>query len=467
MSTLFSALGLAQQSLQAQQLGLEITQKNIANINTPGYSRQRLNLTPADPVGSGIASASTGVSAASIESFRNRFLDHRVTQELQEQGFNDSMATALRQVEALLNETGGHGLETVISNFFNSFSLLANAPEDITLRQQVLARASELGREIGRLYDQIQSVQTYQDYFVADTVKEINSITTNFAGLNARIIAAENLGSNETPELIDQRQQLLERLSGLMDISYYETETGAISLITKDGAVLVLEDRSHTLEAIRSVSGGLLQVELDGVNITSKINGGKLGGILTVRDKTIPAYLTALDELAATMIERVNDQHELGDDFTGVQGGDFFVPFVQSIPGSNLGAARSVSVAISDPRAIAAAVVGGGPGSNANARLLAGIQDEKLLSAGTATVNQYYAEMIIGVGNDIRAVEDTLSTQNKLLVQLENQRDSFSGVNLDEEAINIVRYQKAFEASARVVRLLDGLSEEIINLLGV
>jgi flagellar hook-associated protein 1 FlgK len=467
MSSLFASLDLAKLSLQAQQLGLEITQKNISNVNTTGYSRQRLNLTPADPAGTDPALTLTGVSAASLESFRNRFMDHRLTQEMQSKGFYEFVSTALRQVEAIVNENGGLGLENALSEFFNSFSQLANAPEDVTLREEVLAQGVELGREFRRLYDQIQSVQTYQDYFVSDTVQEINSITATFADLNGRIVEAEALSSPELFELKDQRQLLLERVSELMDVAYFETETGAISLVTKQGAILVLEDQNRSLEAVRSTTGNLLEVHLDGADITSTIQGGKLGGVLQVRDVTIAGYLSALDDMAAALIERVNEQHALGVDLNGAAGGDFFVPFVPSAPGSTVGAARSVALAVTDAMAIAAAGAGGGPGNNANTRLIADIANETLLSGGTATLNQAYTALIFNVGNDMRGSEEALDAQSALLVQLQNQRDSFSGVNLDEEAVNLIRYQKAYQASARVITLLDGLTEEVVNLIGV
>ncbi len=465
MSTIFNSLALAQQALQVQQYGLEIAQKNIANVNTPGYSRQRVNLMPGDSTNADPNMEATGVQSGTIESFRNRFLDYRVSQETEKQGYFDSIAAALRQVEAIVNAGGTQGLDASLSQFFNSFSTLANAPEDVTLREQVLSRASDLAARFSRLYEQIQSVRSYQEYFVADTTNEINSLTTQIAAVNARAAQAIALKSPEAPELQDQRQVLLEKLAGLVDISYFETESGRVTVVTKQGGTLVLGDESYALQATRSGTDGLLQVELGGANITSQIEGGKLGGLLEVRGE-IGGYLTTLDDLAAGVIARVNEQHRAGVDYDGTAGGDFFTPFVQPAPGSNAGAARSMTVALTDPRSIAAAAPGSGSGSNANARLLAAIGDEGLFAGGSATATQHYANMVFDLGQSVRKAEDGVSLQGALLVQLNNQRDSYSGVNLDEEAVSIVKYQKAFEATARYISLLDGLTEDIIKMMG-
>jgi len=235
---------------------------------------------------------------------------------------------------------------------------------------------------------------------------------------------------------------------------------------TKQGDLLVAGDQNRVLQAVTSPTEPYTQILLDGQNITSKIESGKLGGLLKVRDRLIPDYLRRLDDLAAGLIERVNSQHAQGSDLNGLPGGDFFIPFVPSVPGSNAGAARNIGLAITDATQIAAGGAGLGPGSNANAVLLAGIRDEKLFSSGSSTSNQFYANLIFGLGNDLRTAQDGQTTQDQLLAQLQNQRDAFSGVNLDEEAVNIIRYQKAYEANARFIRVVDELTNDLLGILG-
>ncbi len=301
---------------------------------------------------------------------------------------------------------------------------------------------------------------------MVDIAGEINSITSKIADLNVRITTAAGLHSTDGSTLRDQRQQLVEQLSSLMGITYFETESGSFTVATKQGPVLVIGDESRTLGAVPSEPGGLTQVLLAGTNITSEIQSRKLGGLLKVRDTTLAGYLSSLDEMADALIAEVSSQHAQGSDLDGVQGTDFFVPFVPHVPGSDRGAASSIALAISDPTLKAAAASGSEPGSNGNAKSLAAMGDKKLFFSANATLNECYSDLIFNVGIDLQTADEGAQSQGQILLQLQNQRDSISGVNLDEEAINIIPYQKAYQASAQMVRASDQLSEEIVNLLG-
>ncbi len=465
MSSIIDGFYIAQRALYAQQFGLEITQQNIANVNTTGYSRRRAEFIPGNPPMELDPQAGFGISGVLVESFRDKFIDFRVNQELSGQGEQNAVLSALQQVEALLNDGGDHDLQAALSDFFNSFSALSAGPEDLTLRQDVIAKGTALADEFRRLYNTIQSVQMVEDRTVVDTVSEINSLTAGIAELNARIGQLRGSQSPDESVAVDQRQKLLDQLSSLIDVAYFETETGAFTVTTKQGTLLVAGDENRPMTVVPSSGGNLLHVEVDNVDITGQIQSGKLGGVLQARDKMIPGYLQALDDMAATLISRVNTQNAAGDDYNGTAGGNFFVPFVQPAPGVNTGAARSIMMAISDPKLIAAASTGGGPGDNANAILLAGIRDEKIFGTGI-TANQAYATLVSTLGDDLRRADYISQTQTQVLAQLENQRDSLSGVNLDEEATNLIRYQKAYQASARFVQVLNELSDEIINLVG-
>jgi flagellar hook-associated protein 1 FlgK len=467
ISSIFSSLGIAREALYAQQVGLDITQNNIANVNTPGYTRQRADFVPGGMATPGNLQSGSGVQVASIVSYRDRLYDQRVNNELQRQGEYGASFSALQQVEALFNDSANSGLQSAIAAFFNSFSSLANAPENASLREQVLANGEQLGSKFRQSYEHVQEVQSQLDREVAETVSQINTITANIARLNAEVSATRGANSNAS-NLEDQRQELIDQLAGLVDISYYtDTGSGNISITTRQGALLVAGNRSNPWQAVRSLAGPFLQVhDASGTDITSAIQSGKLGGLLKTRDTNIPSYLSALDDLAAAIISRVNAQHASGSDLNGAAGGDFFVPFAPVTPGSNQGAARAIEVAITDPAEIAAASSGGGPGSNANAQSLAGIQNELLLSGNTATLSQFYSNLVFNIGLDAKNAGDNLEVENRLVTQLQNQRDSVSGVSLDEEAINIMRYQKAYEASARLISVIDTLSDDLLRIIG-
>jgi flagellar hook-associated protein 1 FlgK len=456
MTSILSGFDTVQQALAAQQFALSITQKNVANANNASYTRE-------DVVFSDVTES--GGSPVSIQAFRDRYIDYSISRELQSLGEQQVTSDALQQVDAIFNESGGQGLQEALSDFFNSFSALTATPEDLTLRQQVLSKANALASEFHRVYNGLQQVQASEDDAVKTTVDQINAITTQIAALNEKVAAAHASGSEDEFTFRDDRQQLLEQLSGLMDISYFETESGSITVTTRQGGLLVAENQSHALETSLSATG-FSGIQLEGADITSTVQSGKLGGLLKTRDGQIAGYLGALDDMAAAIVARVNEQHALGNDLDGAAGGDFFTPFTPPSPGSNTGAARSMAVALSDVRKIAAAGSGEGPGGNGNATLLCGIKDEKLLSSSTETLSQFYAGLIYGIGSDEKSAADGVTTQNNVLNQLKNQRDALSGVNLDDEAINLIKYQKAYQASARFANVLDVLSGDILNLLG-
>ncbi|HSW39677.1 MAG TPA: flagellar basal body rod C-terminal domain-containing protein, partial [Acidobacteriota bacterium] len=178
---------------------------------------------------------------------------------------------------------------------------------------------------------------------------------------------------------------------------------------------------------------------------------------IELRDRILAGYLDALDAMASGIVSRVNEMHAQGTDLDGNSGGDFFSPFVSI---------RTMRVDLTDPRRIAAAGAGAGPGNNDNAKLLAGIGEEKLFASSTKTVLQAYAELLYEVGAAARSSEEKTVLQNNLLNQLKNQRSALSGVDLNEQAVHLIKYQKAYQASARYAAILDALSNEILNILG-
>ena len=460
MTSIMSGFDTVQQALAAQQFALSIAQRNVANVNDPNYTRQEAVFAP---VGQEFQ---FGISGVSIQASRDRFVDCSISRELQSLGENTVAYKALQQIDAIFGGSGGESLQAALSSFFNSFSSLSSAPEDVSLRQQVLSSAINLAGEFRRIYGAIQQVQTSTDGSVRYAVDDINSITAQIADLNKKIPDAQQSHSVSESALRDTRQQLLEQLSNLADISYFETESSSITVTTRQGGLLVLGNENRELALTRSAEGPFLSVQLNGANITDSLKSGELGGLINLRDNVLSGYLNALDDMAATLTARVNEQHTQGSDLNGAAGRDFFTPFVAVIPGSNTGAARAMGVAVTDAASIAAAGAGVGVGDNTNARLLAGIRDEKLFSGSTQTATDYYAQLMYRVGTDEKTAEDDMNTQTNLVEQLKIQRSSLSGVNLDEEAINIIKYQKAYQASSRMLTVLNDLSDEILKVVG-
>ncbi|MBN2244035.1 MAG: flagellar hook-associated protein FlgK [Acidobacteria bacterium] len=461
MPSILDGLDNVEQALAAQQFALSITQRNIANAGNPSYTRQEVIFTNDEEAG-----ISSGIPGVYLQSRRNQYLDGGISRQLQYAKGYEFASEALRQIESAVKPESGTGLAEAISEFFGSFNRLSSTPEDPVSRQQVLTSAKALTLEFHRVYAGLQRLQASEDTMVPQIVREINALTAEIASLNEKIPAAKASQPGSELTLRDERQKLLEELSSIVGIDYFETESGSVTVTTGQGGALVLDNTSYELETAPMVPDPFNGIQLNGSDITAFLNSGKLGGLIQVRDGTIPDCLKTLDDIAATIIERVNQQHALGNDLDGLAGGDFFVPFAQPAPGSNQGAARNIQVALADPRGIAAASAGSGPGNNENAKIMAAIEDEKLFYGASESVLQFFSGFLFTIGSEARSAEDNALTHNGVLGQLMNQRDAEIAVNLDEEAVNIIKFQKAYEASARYANTLITLSDELINLLG-
>jgi len=453
-------MSVALQSLLAQQGALEVTTNNIANANTPGYSREVPTFEENPPVLMGNTMVGTGVSMSSVESVRDNILNLRIDQETSEQSSLNSYVDSMNQVQALFNETQSSGLQTDLSNFFNSFQSLATDPTSSSLRQSVIIAGQNLSGAFNQTSQNLATIQQGLDQSVVQTVDQINQLSTQIAGLNQQIQEVSNAGDNPG-SLEDQRDEDLTNLSNLIDTAVVYANNGTVSVTTSNGALLVAGDQSDALSTQINTVTGMHDVYAQGTDITSTIAGGQLQGLIRARDYTIPAVQSPLDNLAASLISAVNEQQTAGYDLNGEPGVDFFTPFTPSTPGSDAGAAATMSVALTNPDQVAASG-DGTQGDNSNATALADLQNATIVSGQTA--GDYYSNMIDQVGNDVSNATSEQEAVGLVLQQLSNQQSSISGVSLDEEATNLVMYQRAYEAAARVISVVDELNEATIDM---
>jgi len=430
-----------------------IITSNLANIDTPGYSRLQPVLTENDPIIVGPLTLGTGVSLQKLESLRDPILQLRIQEETQQQGQLDAFVSGMQQIE--VNFTGSSGdIGTQISNFFSSLSQLATDPASLPLRQAVLTAAGNLANSFHNTADNLSKQQSNLDLNVTQAVQQIDTLTTQIAKLNGQISTLEN-ANHDASAFIDQRDVLIGQLSNLVDVSAIPSDSG-LTLTTSNGTALVAGNLSFGL-ATQTDSSGVQHIFAQGTDITSKITSGNLAGALQVRDQKIPTSLSNLDTLAAGLANALNTANQAGFDLSGTAAGNLFVP----PPISGQGAASSLTVAITDPTLLAASS-DGSPGSNGNIATLLAVHDQAV--AGGQTPNDYYANLLFSVGSDVSNGSAELSASQLILRQLQDQRGSISGVSLDEEAANMVRFQRAFDAAARVVTTVDQMLQTVINM---
>ena len=460
MGSLSASLNIALQSMLTEQGAIQTTSNNIANSNTPGYSRQRANFEESPPISIGSLTLGTGVQLANITSLRSSILDLRINKETQQQGQLNAFISSGQQIQVLFNETAGTGLQTPLTNFFNSLSQLTTNPSDLATRQSVLSAAQNLALAFNQTSSNLTTLQRNVDLSVQQSVSQINSLTSQVAQVNQQVSAAETTGANSGP-FEDQRQQLINQLSNFVDVSEVDAGNGSLTLTTANGSPLVVAGQSFSFTAQADATTGLQHVIANGTDITSQIVSGELAGQLQVRDQQIPSIQNSLDTLAYNLSSALNTQNLAGLDLNGVPGGNLFAPLAQAS-----GAAAVLKVAITDPSKIAAASAGpppGGPGDNTNANAMLALQNKPL--PGGLTPMNYYSNLVFNVGNSVANAQIQQASGSQVLQQIQNLQGGISGVDINEEAANLIRFQNAYQASAQVSSIISTLLQATMNMV--
>jgi flagellar hook-associated protein 1 FlgK len=453
MSSLFSALSIAAGALAAEQGAMDATTNNVANANTPGYSRLRPVLTESDPVVLGSVTYGEGVTLQKLESVRDPILQLRIDQETQQQGQLNTFVSAMQQAQVQFTSSSTD-IPSQISNLFSSLNQLSTDPANISLRQGVLAAATNLATVFNNTSASLAQQRTSADLNVTQTVSQVNTLTGQIATLNTRISQLQGVGQDASA-FEDQRDVLIGQLSSLIDVSSIKSDNG-LTLTTSNGSPLVVGGQSFSLTTQTNASG-FQDVYGQGTDITSKITSGQLAGLIQARDQTLPGLLSNLDTLASGLANALNTANKAGFDLNGNAGGNFFT--APSVSGQ--GYAATMAVQITDPSLIAASS-DGTPNSNGNVAVLAAVQNQNVAAGQTPT--DYYSSMVANVGNDVSNGSAELTASQLALTQLRDQMGSVSGVNLDEEASNMVQYQRAYDAAANVVTTVNDMLYTVINM---
>ena len=322
MSSLLGTMSIALGSLEAQQAGLETTTNNIANLNTPGYTRQRPILEEADPVIQNGMAWGNGVDLKGIQSLRDSILELQIGDETQQQGKSQALVNAMSQVQTLFpDDTTGIGQQ--ISTFFQSLNSLSTNPSDTTLRQSVLSAANGVAAAFNNAAQQLSSVSGGIDLNVQQAVGQVNQITQQIADINSKLNQVGGT-SQDYGTFLDQRDNLVQQLSGLIDVSVVN-DGSSLTLTTKQGTALVVDGKSFALTTALDTGSGTQHVySQDGNDITAQISGGQLGGLVQARDQSLASVQTQLDSLASGFSQALNSAQAKGFDLHGDAGGDLF-----------------------------------------------------------------------------------------------------------------------------------------------
>lgn len=483
MRTTFSGISIALRALQAQQASLDVTSHNVANANTPGFSRQTAILSaskayPVPMLSGGVSNGQygTGVQVSQVARMRDLFVETRIRQESPHLAYWETLQRGLSQVELFFGEPGESGISAALDQFWDSLQDLSHGADSDSVREVVVQRAEVLVEAIRNTRNQLQSLRADLNDNVDVLVSKINTLAQQIADLNNQIGKVSATG-NHPNDLMDQRDLLLEELSQIAEIEVVDDHANMVT-VTLNGVSLVQRSAAYRLETYRVPEPKLgydrYQIRWQGTGSPAVIKSGELGATLALRDEEVQNYIDDLDKWTWDFAEAFNKIHREGFTLDGKTGIDFFEFASSSMPH---GAALEIRVnedITEDPGKIAAAYFGEDVDEAPPGRIANGENALRLAQlrynpprAGEPTIGDSFISIISNLG--VRAERAVKMAENRsvLVTHLHNLREATSGVNLDEEMANMIKFQHAYNAAARLMTALDQALDVVVNRLGV
>lgn len=453
--------------LAVSQKALSVTGHNISNVNTDGYSRQRVEQESLSPTDFGRARVGSGVKIETISRAHSSFINRRIEKEGNELSGVKARSGILSQIENIFVRDGEQGLSKAMSNFFNSVRSLTTEPSSMPMRTAVVEAAKNVASDFNRLDSSMEDVRVDLDNRVEGTVSKINGLTGRIASLNKTIMNIEGSMGIANDER-DQRDRSLQELSKLVDIRVSEVDHGGVNVSSGQLGDLVSGVDSVEMHSVRRPTDNYpdavtisLGTSTKGLrDVTRFVKGGELGAYLDVRDKSLAGVRSEVNMLANEFANNVNRINTSAYSATGERGNPVFEFDVGNNPA---GAIKINDELKMRPNLLAGASEKGAIGDNRAFLELAALETNKVVG-GEKTILDYNSELIGRIGIETRSALESVEAQQGIYSQLETLREEESGVSLDEEAMNMVKYQKAFDASAKVIQVADSMLETVINL---
>lgn len=452
MGNLFGSLLASSGAMRAFEKGLSVVQNNVVNANTPGYVKQRqiFEAQRFEPD----RNIMGGVSARGLYDYRDQFVERNVQQRNSQAAFESQREASLTSIEALYPVTDGAGIPAAINNFFNSFSQLTVAPNDTSGRQVALDRATDVAFNFRRAANLLLEERGNTQTTIRTNIDRINEIAGRIRDLNAN-----RRGDSQTSTDPGNEARLyaaLEELSGLVDYRAIRAQDGSVSVYLGGQALLVIGDRQYPLRT-DIVNNRVRVLDADGLEITQELSGGRLTGAVDIYNNKIPAYLDDLNRLAVNFADAVNSTLAQGVDQNGNPALEDLFAYDPAI-----GAAFSMQARPLTPGQLALAS-SLEPGGNGNAVAIASLAGQPLIE--NQTFQQFYGLAAGRIGRDLTTSRANASVQTDLLTQARQLRSDLQGVSLDEEAAQMIQFQRAYQATAQLFRTINEMTDTIINVI--
>jgi flagellar hook-associated protein 1 FlgK len=467
MAGLYSTLNSTVSAMNVESLQISTAGTNLANVNNPNYAEETVNVGSSGTVETPYGAESTGLTAESVTSLRDALLDSQVRESDSSVGYYNTLQSAYQAAQSALGQTVSAststsgtstdgGLNAAITNFFDAFQSYATSPTDVGQQQQVLAAASVLTSQLQSTDQGLAQVQSGLSTQAATDVTSVNSLLGNIASLNGEIAQYEGNSPGSAVSLRDQRESDLEQLSGYMPVSVTENAAGEdqVSATDASGNPVVLVNNA-TVTGPVTLNGS--QVSAGSPATVLSLSSGSIQGALDASSGGIQTLRNSLNQLASQLVTSVNAVY----DPSGT-GGNFF------------NAANTTAGTISlDPALTATNLQAGSSGASGDNSLALGIANLANNVFSTAggdqidgTFSNFYANAVSGFGQTLSSVNDQVSNQTNIQSLVTSQRESVSGVSLDQEMASLLMYQRSYQASGQVFQTVDSLIDTVINSLG-
>jgi flagellar hook-associated protein 1 FlgK len=471
MASSVNMFNIGKSGLMVSKKSMTTTGHNIANVNTEGYSRQNVDQTAGPVVTNGRLTVGTGAWAKAVSRVSDEYLERRIQGETKNFHNVEEKDIYLQQTEQIFNESNNDGLNRLAAKFFNEFRKLSTDPANTAIRASVREASAQLTADVKRMDHELKEVAINIDNRIEGYVRDINSLSKEIRDLNMMIDRAE-LGGAVAPDLHDKRDLALKKLGAMADISTSKDQNGRVTVTMAGKIALVAGENVQDLEVMRTPPDpetGKKEGRLDifvrepvPTKLTEKLRTGRLGGLLEVRDQDLVAAQDKINQIAVLITKEVNNLHRQGFGLDGKSGRNFFdeTTSVESAA-QNMKLSADIENSLD---AIAAAKDPGAESDNRMAIALSGIGDLRGVAGDTSSsILDVYNGMVSELAVKTGANKRSLVFQKDVLTQLENVRESLVGVNLDEETANLVRFQHAYAASAKVLSVADELMQTVLS----
>ncbi|WP_310598921.1 flagellar hook-associated protein FlgK [Desulfobulbus sp.] len=463
MTSLLNALNAGKTSLLTNQKSIEITGNNIANVNTPGYSRQTAQLSNVPSLNFGNFFIGQGVTVSDVSRDYNVFINRQLQSKTIDYGEETGKSSSLAELERIFNVSGSN-LAGQINDFFDAWQQLAANPSGQVERDAVIQRGQLLGGAFASITNELDTIEQNINSEIVAGVSTINKQLTEIAQLNERIHLVETSGQSANSAR-DQRDLIIKDLSETLGVQTYPDNMGMICVQLPGGQPLVLGGTAATISTVTNGTDVNLQLNIAGATRDIGLDnmGGKFKGMFEMRDVFMEGLRDDLNTLAVDLSTAVNTEHVAGYGADGVTGRLFFDDISALPPDQE--ASRNFKVALTDSSQVAAAGnPEAAPGDNENALRIGQLESSRKVNGTNETFDTFFSQMVATVGIEAARNDLALSGAKDATIQLQNLRDGYSGVSLEEEMIDLIQFQRGFQSSAKFLSTVDELMNSLIQM---